>query len=49
MDGPSDILQMTDFLTHCLALDAHTSSREQDEQTFNADAGKTKETNERPR
>lgn len=43
MDGPSDFLQATDFLKHCLALDIHSTSLKEEEHTFNANAGKTSE------
>lgn len=50
LDGPLEVLQMTDFLTHCLALDENMSStHQQEEQSLDTDAGKTKETNESQR
>ncbi|XP_044056621.1 WD repeat-containing protein 93 isoform X3 [Siniperca chuatsi] len=50
LDGPLEVLQMTDLLTHCLALDVDTSNSHQwEELSFNTDAGITKETNESPR
>ncbi|XP_051236119.1 WD repeat-containing protein 93 isoform X1 [Dicentrarchus labrax] len=50
LDDPLVVLQMTDFLTHCLALDVDTrSSRQWEEPAFDTDAGKTKETIESPR
>nr|XP_046235666.1 WD repeat-containing protein 93 [Scatophagus argus] len=49
-DGPLEGLQMTDFLTHCLALDIHTSrSCQQELHPFSTEAGKMKETDESPR
>ncbi|XP_067449862.1 WD repeat-containing protein 93 isoform X1 [Thunnus thynnus] len=49
-DSSLEVLRTTDILTHCLVLDGHTSSRQQEEeQSFNTDAGKTKETNDSPR
>ncbi|XP_029317475.1 WD repeat-containing protein 93 isoform X1 [Cottoperca gobio] len=48
LDGPLEALQMSDFVAHCLALDVHTSSScRWQEQCFERDAGKTKETNAR--
>ncbi|XP_037613704.1 WD repeat-containing protein 93 isoform X2 [Sebastes umbrosus] len=48
LDGSLDV-QLTDFLTHCLALDVDTSSSHQwEERSFDRDAGKRK-TNESPR
>ncbi|XP_076613905.1 WD repeat-containing protein 93 isoform X2 [Chaetodon auriga] len=41
LDGPLDVLQVTDFLTHCLALDVDTSSCQRVEHASNTDAGKT--------
>ncbi|XP_035855216.1 WD repeat-containing protein 93 [Sander lucioperca] len=50
LDDPLKVLQMTDFFTHCLALDVDTSSsRQWEEQSFDTSAGKTKETDESPR
>ncbi|XP_054476972.1 WD repeat-containing protein 93 [Anoplopoma fimbria] len=50
LDGPLEVFQMTDFFTHCLALDVDTSSsRQREEQCFNRDPGQTKEKNESPR
>ncbi|XP_049904832.1 WD repeat-containing protein 93 isoform X1 [Epinephelus moara] len=50
LDGSLEALQITDFFTHCLALDVETSSScQQKKQSFDTDAGKTKETNESPR
>ena len=44
LDGPHEVLQMTEFLTHCLAMDVDTSSSHQrEEQAFNTDAVKTVE------
>ncbi|KAM9366683.1 WD repeat-containing protein 93 [Symphorus nematophorus] len=42
LDDPHEVLQMTEFLTHCLALDIDTSSSlQQEEQASNTDAVKT--------
>ncbi|XP_070818992.1 WD repeat-containing protein 93 [Chaetodon trifascialis] len=41
LDGPLEVLQVTDFLTHCLALDVDTSSCQREEHASNTDAGKT--------
>ncbi|XP_030271490.1 WD repeat-containing protein 93 isoform X4 [Sparus aurata] len=46
VDGPLEVLQTMDFLTHCLALDVDTSCSPQ---AFNTGIGKTKEANESPR
>ncbi|XP_036952655.1 WD repeat-containing protein 93 isoform X2 [Acanthopagrus latus] len=46
VDGPFEVLQTMDFLTHCLVLDVNTSCSPQ---AFNTDIGETKETNESPR
>ncbi|CAK6967260.1 WD repeat-containing protein 93 isoform X2 [Scomber scombrus] len=49
-DGSLEVLQTADILTHCLALDGHTSSHHQEEeQSYNTDAEKAKETNDHPR
>lgn len=40
VDKPSDALQMTEFLTHCLALDKHNSSPQQ---SSSGTPGKTNE------
>ncbi|XP_073321089.1 WD repeat-containing protein 93 isoform X3 [Pagrus major] len=45
-DGPLEVVQTMDFLTHCLALDVDTSCSRR---AFNTDVGETKETNESPR
>lgn len=45
-DGSTDMLQMRDFLTHCLAVDAHISDVEHKEQPVDADAVTSTETNE---
>ncbi|XP_031704661.1 WD repeat-containing protein 93 isoform X1 [Anarrhichthys ocellatus] len=50
LDGPLEVFKMTDFFTHCLALEVDTSSsRQWEEQSFNRDAGKTRGKNESPR
>uniref|UniRef100_A0AAQ5YD97 WD repeat domain 93 n=1 Tax=Amphiprion ocellaris TaxID=80972 RepID=A0AAQ5YD97_AMPOC len=49
-DGPPEASQITEYLTHCLALDAiMNSSRQRQKSSFNAETGKTKEENESPR
>lgn len=48
-DGSADLLQMRDFLTHCLAVDTHISDVECKEQPVDADAATSTETNGSPR
>ncbi|XP_010789955.1 WD repeat-containing protein 93 isoform X1 [Notothenia coriiceps] len=43
LDGPLQVLQKNDFLTHCLALDKDMGSSQWDEQPFDKEAGKINE------
>ncbi|XP_034382722.1 WD repeat-containing protein 93 isoform X2 [Cyclopterus lumpus] len=49
LDGPLEVFRMTDWFSRCLAQEVDTgSSRQQEEQCFDRDAGKTKEKKESP-
>lgn len=45
-DGPVDVLQMRDFLMHCLAVDKNVGSVQQREPTTEADTENPTETTE---
>lgn len=49
-DGSLEMLNMTNIMMHCLALDGRSSSQHQEEdQSFNTDLEKAKEINNSPR